>query len=185
VTENTASPLAAQQTSYNVRDFVDPKQLRIDIAYSKNNLDDAMMNQASMFAHYGVLASEASRQTDVVKMLLQNIEAAVYKVLSDENAVAGKKVTVPLMDSLVARHARVIDMKRALNEAKRVEATSKIAVEAFRHRRDMLVQHGLISREEMKGNLYIAERSVREEVIGHQKSSMLERLNKNKNRDAE
>jgi len=180
MTENTAGPVAKEQTIYNVREFVDAVQLKRDIAYSKNNLDDAMMNQAAMFAHYGVLAAEASRQVDVIKMLLQNVEAAVYKMTSDEKATAGEKVTVPMMDSLVARHSRVIDMKKALNDAKRVEATAKIAVEAFRHRRDMLIQHGLISREEMKGNLYIAERSVREQVLDTQKSSILDRL-KNKN----
>jgi hypothetical protein len=170
------APVVREQTSFSVREFVDAVQLRKDIAYSKNNLDDAMMNQASMFAFYGVLSAEAARQTDVVKLLLQNAEAAVYGLISGEKATAGEKATVPMMESLVARHPRVVDLKRALNEAKRVEAISKTAVEAFRHRRDMLIQHGLISREEMKGNLKIAERSVRDDALEAQKSGLLDRL---------
>lgn len=168
-------------TIFQVEEYIDANQLRRDVAYSKTNLDDAMMEQAAMFAHYGILASKASRQVDVVKLLLENATAAVYKLISEERAAEGLKTTVPMMDSLVARHERVVSMKRALNEAKRVESTAKIAAEAFRHRRDMLIQHGLISREEMKGELKIMEKSVREEAMDRQKEGVLSRLKESAN----
>lgn len=165
-------------TTYQIKDFIDAAQLRKDLVYSPNNLTDAMMQQASLFAHYGVLASQASRQVDVVKMLLENAESAVYQKVHGEKAVAGEKVTVPMMEALVARHERVISMKRALNEAKRVESSAKIAVEAFRHRRDMLIQHGLISREEMKGELRIMEKTELNRVFENQKHEVMARLKK-------
>jgi hypothetical protein len=176
-TPTTADPAMTAQTVYQVKDFVDASQLKRDLAYSTNNLSDAMMQQASLFSHYGVLHAEASHQVDVVKMLLENTEAAVYKMVSDEKAAAGEKVTVPMMDSLVARNARVVAMKKALNAAKRVEVVTKTAVEAFRHRRDMLVQQGLISREEMKGQITIAEKNVREDAQLAQRGALMDRIN--------
>ena len=140
---------------YQVRDFVDVAQLTKDLAFSPANLSDAMMQQAAMFSHYGVLAAEASRQVDVVKLLLETTEAAIDNLFRSKAVSLGEKTTEAQLEKRVSREARVIGMKQALNEAKRIEATAKTAVEAFRHKRDMLIQMGLISREEMKGDLRI------------------------------
>lgn len=172
----TTGDAGKELTVYQVRDFIDAAELKRDLAYSPNNLTDAMMQQASMFSHYGVLAAEAAKQTDVVKMLLENTEAAVSKLIRDEIAAAGDKVTEPAVAARIARHPRVVAMKKAVNEAKRVESIGKTAVEAFRHRRDMLVQQGLISREEMKGELSIRERNAREDAIEASKNIALDRL---------
>lgn len=158
----TTADAASRAPGYTIKDFVDPAQLKQDLAFSNNDLTSAMMQQASLFSHYGVLAAQASRQVDVVKLLLENTEAAVYKMLRDQAAVAGDKVTEAQLEKSVSRHDRVIAMKKSLNEAKRVEGITKTAVEAFRHRRDMLVQMGLISREEMKGELSIKAKTAAE-----------------------
>lgn len=163
MTDTTADPVAQPQ-GYNVRDFIDSAELKRDLAFSTNDLTSAMMQQASLFSHYGIEASQASRQVDVVKLLLENTEAAVYKLLRDQAATNGEKVTEAQLEKMVTRHPRVIAMKKSLNEAKRVESAAKIAVEAFRHRRDMLVQMGLISREEMKGELSIRAKTAAEEA---------------------
>jgi hypothetical protein len=168
------------QSVYNVRDFVDVATMKSDLSYSLNNLSDAMVRQASMFAHYGVLAADAGRQVDTVKLLLENTEAAIYQIIRNEKDAAAEKYTETLLERLISRHPRVIAMKKALNEAKRVEGITKTAMEAFRHRRDMLVQQGLISREEMKGEVAIAQRNAREDVQALQKSSYMDRI-KSKN----
>lgn len=172
--QTTADPVKSAP-GYNIKDFVDPAQLKVDLAFSDNDLTTAMMQQASLFSHYGVLLAQASRQVDVVDLLLENTEAAVYKMLRDRAATAGEKVTETMLEKMVSRHERVIAMKRSLNEAKRVEATCKTAVEAFRHRRDMLVQMGLISREEMKGELSIRAKSANEEAIRESAKRYLDR----------
>jgi hypothetical protein len=158
----TTADTASRSQGYTIKDFVDPVQLKEDLTFSNNDLTSAMMQQASMFSHYGVLAAQASRQVDVVKLLLENTEAAVYKLLRDHAAANAEKVTEVQLEKMVSRHDRVISMKKSLNEAKRVENITKTAVEAFRHRRDMLVQMGLISREEMKGELSIRAKSAAE-----------------------
>jgi hypothetical protein len=176
MTTPTTADAAKEVTTYPVRDFLDAHQLKKDLAFSPNNLTDAMIQQASMFSHYGVLAADASRQVDVVKMLLENTEAAVSQIIRDEVAKAGEKVTEAGIATKIARHQRVVSMKKALNEAKRIEAIGKTAVESFRHRRDMLVQLGLISREEMKGELRIGEKSAREQAAETSKELALSRL---------
>jgi hypothetical protein len=146
----TADP-AVEAPGFNVKNFVNAAQLKRDMAFSPNDIDTAMMEQASMFAHYGILHADALRQVDTVKLLLENTEAAVYKLMRDKAASDGEKVTETMLEKSIARHPRVISMKKALNQAKRVESIGKIAVEGFRHRRDMLVQQGVKLREEMKG----------------------------------
>jgi hypothetical protein len=158
-----------------VTNYIDTTRLKADLAYTPVNLSDAMMTQASLFAHYGELAAKASRQVDNLKLVLENTEAAVYRVIRDEVTDRGEKVTEGLLDKLVTRHERVINTKKALNEAKQIEAVAKTAVEAFRHRRDMLVQQGLIMREELKGEVAIGARNVREQEVEDLKERYLQR----------
>ncbi len=166
---------------FQVKDFVDAAQVRRDLGFSTNDLSSAMMQQASLFAHYGVLAADASRQVDTVKLLLESTEAAVYQSLRSKYLAAGEKITEALLEKQVARSDRVLSLKKALITAKRVESIGKTAMESFRHRRDMLVQQGLISREERKGDLIIATRNARDDVQENQKAEALDRLNKLRN----
>lgn len=161
--------------TFKVRNHVDSAQMKRDVAYSLTNLSDAMMQQASLLAHYGEISAKAARQVDDVKLLLENTEAAVDRKLRDEAAQAGAKTTEPQLEKSVSRHPKVIAMKKALNEAKQIEAIAKIAVEAFRHRRDMLVQEGATNRKEMEGELAIRVRQSRDELMEQTKSSILER----------
>lgn len=173
-TETTADPVA-NPVYYTVKNFIDATQLKRDLAFTLPTLTDAMMQQASLFAHYGVLAAESSRQVDVVEMLLESTEAAVYKILRNEAATAGEKVTEAQLEKMIARNNRVVGLKKALNEAKHVQAVSKIAVEAFRHRKDMIVQQGAISREEMKGELSMSVRALHDDAMEAKKAAYLSR----------
>jgi len=162
--------------AYAVKQYVDVVQLKADLSYSLANLSDAMVTQASLFTHYGVIAAQASRQVDEVKMLLEVAEARVYRLLRDQFAKDGEKISEARLEQSVAIDKRIITFKRALNEAKQIESAAKTAVEAFRHRRDMLVQQGLISREELKGELSIARRQVVEDTQESQRQRVLEGL---------
>lgn len=178
VSETNAEAAIVQQTTFQVKDFIDAAQLKRDLHFSPTNLDDAMFEQASRFADYGVKLAQASHQVDVVKLLLESAEAAVYKVLRDQAATKAEKVTEAQLEKLVARHARVVSMKKALNEAKRVEAIGKTAVEAFKQRRDMLVQQGAVAREELKGEVFTRARSAAEDARSAQVADILARRNK-------
>lgn len=167
---------AHEPVGYTVKTFIDADELRRDIAYSTTDLTSAMQKQGSLLVHYGRLHAEASHQVDVVKMLLESTEATYYKVIRDEFNKSGEKFTETLLEKMISRTPKVVQMKKALISAKRIEAMCKTAVEGFRHRRDMLVQQGLLSREEMKGELYIAERNAKNDAAEAQKQSALERI---------
>ncbi|MBX5130697.1 hypothetical protein HJB53_29865 [Rhizobium lentis] len=162
-----------------VRNYIDSAQLKEDVGYSLVDISGAQARQAQLFVHYGTLAAKASRQVDNIKLLLENTEAAVYRVLRDSMVAKGEKVTEALLDKMVTRHERVTAVKKALNEAKQIEAVAKIAVEGFRHRKDMLVQHGATEREEMKGELVTKLRSSREEDLTNLKEGYLKRVSQN------
>lgn len=163
--------------TYKVKNFIDADEMKRDMAFSPDpvGLSNAMVGQAALLARYGVILADASHQVDTVKMLLENVESVIYKTVREKKMKEGEKFTEPLLQSLVATHPRVVSAKKAVSEAKRVEAICKIAVEGFRHRRDMLIQQGSTSREEMKGELRINEASVRDSVLEAQKQSVLAR----------
>lgn len=180
----------ADEKRFEVKSFIDPLQFKKDVSYSTANLSGAMSDQASLFAHYGELAARASRQVDDIELLLENAEAKVYRLIRQDAATTGEKVTEVMLDKQVAVHPRVVQFKRALIEAKQIEATAKIYVEAFRSRKDMLVQQGAQAREEFKGEVFIAARSAGEEYLKEQKDNTLKKLNdirnaKRENRVAE
>jgi len=160
----------------SVKQFVDGKQLKEDVSFSDADLSSAMMEQASMFAHYGVLAAQAARQVDQMKTRLEIAESAVYRSLRDDLTAKGEKFTEGSLGAAVALHPEIRRHKMAVNEAKQIEQSAKIAVEAFRHRRDMLIQMGLISREEMKGELVVRKKQVVQDADQDVRDQVMQRL---------
>ncbi|MER9496413.1 hypothetical protein NKI86_32195, partial [Mesorhizobium sp. M0320] len=116
---------------------------------------------------------KAARQVDDVEIILENTIAAVYRRLRDDAASAGEKVTEAQLDKTVTRHPKVITAKKALNEAKQIESVAKIAVESFRHRRDMLVQLGAYERKEMEGEIAVRLRESRDERVQSDQNAVL------------
>lgn len=160
---------------FQVKNLVETGKLKSDLSYSLTDLSSAMMEQASLFAHYGVQLALASRQVDTLKLLVETAESAVYRREREEALNAGTKLTEVQLEKLVSRHSKVIDMKKALIEAKQIESIAKTAVEAFKQRRDMLVQSGATEREERKGEVVTAMRSAREELAHQTQGAVLKR----------
>jgi vacuolar-type H+-ATPase subunit H len=167
----------SEARKYEVRSFVDAMQFKKDVSYSSADLSGAMETQAALFAHYGELHARAARQVDDLELLLENAEAKVYRMLRDDASKKGEKVTEAMLEKFVSVHPQVVQFKRALNEARQIEATAKVYVEAFRNRKDMLVQQGAQAREEYKGEVFIAARSAGEEYLEEQKKATLHKLN--------
>lgn len=167
-----ASPV---RKTYRVLNFIDPVKLKEDHNYTQATIQDAMMGQAAIFAHYGDLAAKASRQVDDFKLLAEITEAKVYRICRDELAAKGEKVTEAALEKMVAVTPAMIQIKKALNEAKQIEASAKTTCESFRHRKDMLVQQGAQNREEYKGEVFIAARQATEDSLTSQKQRFLAR----------
>jgi hypothetical protein len=112
------------------------------------------MKQAALFAHYGELQAEASRQVANIELLLENREAIAYRNMRDQAVAAGEKApSDAALTKMIVLDPKVRAAKIALNEAKQIESICKTTVEAFKQKRDMLVQHGASEREERKGEM--------------------------------
>jgi hypothetical protein len=172
------------EKAISVENYIDEKQLGKDLSFSTNDLSAAMMQQSALFVYYGTRASMASRQVNNLEMILEATESTIYRKLRDTYATSGEKVTEKQLEKEVIGDKRVIALKRAVNEAKQVEQIAKIATEGFRHRRDMLVQQGLLSREEMKGDVSIAKRQLSEELTEQQKQDTLDRIAKRRSTES-
>jgi hypothetical protein len=160
--ELVPSPASKKPLVVRVRNYIDPKQLKIDLSYSTVDLSTAMVEQAQRYVEYAGYAAKASRQVDDIAMLLEITESKVYRKLRDGAVKSGAKLTEVQLEKSVSVHPQVVQMKRARNEAKQIEANAKAAAEAFKQRRDMLIQEGAKQRQERDGEVAINARRERE-----------------------
>lgn len=175
-TTQTAAP-AVVKPAIRVINHIDGEQAKQDVAYSLADLSSAMQEQASLHLHYGELAAKASRQVDDLKITLEAAESKVYRKLRDDYDTAGKKITEKLLEMETAAHPTIHAIKKAINEAKQIEAIAKAAVQAFGHRKDMLVQHGAKDRVELQGELRIQAANANSDAQKEGAVSMLAKRN--------
>lgn len=139
----------------DIKKLIDVDQMKKDMRFSDTDLTTPMMDQASLYASYAIVSAEASMQVDNFKMYLEIQEAKIDKSIRDAAVEAGDKYTEKKITSMIVGDKRYVSMSKKVNEAKMIAAIAKETLEALKHRRDMLVQIGVTSREEMKGELRI------------------------------
>jgi hypothetical protein len=164
------------RVSLRVVNYIDGDKLKEDVAYSEADLNSAFQQQSSLFVHYATLHAKAERQVDDLKLTLEAAESKVYRNLRDAAAEKSEKVTEAQLEKTVSGTEVIINLKKLLNEAKQVAAIAKGAVEGFKQRRDMLIQSGADQREELKGELRLAARAARDDVLERQKDRVLKGL---------
>lgn len=143
--------------SDNKRDQDDPvsfsKKLREDVAFNEHNLNESFMNQAAHVAYYSVIAHRSAEAHEKAKAKLDLVEAMIDNELRNEAIDKGEKVTEALLAKKIKLDTRYQAAQYAVIEARTKAGITKDAMEAFRHKRDMLIQVGADQREEMKGEL--------------------------------
>lgn len=172
MTEDTKS----KPRTFKVQNFIDADQLSKDISFSPVDLTSAMVEQSALVVHYGTLLAKSQRQTEDLKLVLENAEARVYRQLRDKAAETGTKMTEAQLEKEVILSETVLALKKALSEARQIEATAKIAVDAFRGRRDMLTSMGLMAREELRGEMSINRRNEVEQALDATKERYMRRM---------
>jgi hypothetical protein len=131
----------------------DAEQLRADLEVDRGDLNNSFLTQAGLFSFYAEQHARMMRQEGAKKLALEVIEAKLDKALRDEAASNNVKVTEKQIEQAIARNADYIRAAHAYNEARALTELAKGAVEAFRQRRDMLIQLGANDRHDMKGEL--------------------------------
>lgn len=131
--------------------FVDPAKLVADLALNEVDLNDAFLNQAGLYAYYGVLAARAAAQAASTKLLRDVTEAKVSQEVRSRALDDKEKVTEAVISERVTLDPRTKAVNKAYIRATEIEGELKSAAEAMRQRRDMVIQLGASSREEAKG----------------------------------
>jgi hypothetical protein len=134
-----------------LKTLIDAEQLKADLQFSDVDMNSAFMAQASLFAHYAVISAQANKQVDDIKMMLEVKEALVSQKLRDEATAAGEKVVETKIASQLHTKKEIVELRKTLNEAKLIADLARSSLEAFRHKRDCMIQVGVAVREELKG----------------------------------
>lgn len=154
---STTEEVMGKLLSYKVKSFVDREQLARDVAVSSTNLSDAFCSQADMFAYYSAQAAHAEHQFERLKDKKDWLMASIDHALRQEAIAKGDKLTEPQIEKMILRDPRYQKFASLCNDAKREVARAKGATEAFKQRRDMLVQAGADERQERKGSLRMSQ----------------------------
>lgn len=159
--------------SPTLQKFVDPYQLKKDVSFSEHNLDDAMAQQASLYAYYAAQATKAQLQSDRMKHQVEIVEAKLYHEY--RNAHKGEKVTESFISKLVLIDSRHAAATKRNNEARMIASLAKEAAEALKQRRDMLTQTSKWQLEQQKGELFLKSKDASMES---RKQSVLDKIRK-------
>lgn len=142
--------------------FMNPAKFEEDQQINPLNLDEMFMTQAGHFAYYGTLSAKANKQASNMKMMMEIKEAELAREHRDNLNDTHAKVTEAMINSAVITDPRYKRITMLYHEAVEISENLKTVVEAFRQRRDMLVQMGAMQREELKGDLVMKSKEARE-----------------------
>lgn len=162
-----------------VKPYVDPEQLQSDLSFTLEDLDSANMEQASLYAHYAELYVRAQYQYDSTKAAQEIIEAKLDQEIRDLLAAdPKKKITEGVVAAEIKRHPKYLQTVKAVNESRMYMALAKESLEAFKQRRDMLVQVGVQRREEMKGDLLIKSKHAELDAMKEKRQALLDKMSR-------
>ena len=142
-----------------VANFVDSLQLREDLHFSETDIDGASIEQASMFAYYAELAMKAQIQADKFKNRVELLESHIAQELRDDAIETGKKVTEASIKQSISGDRRYIKAQLDSSKAKAQFDFTKNALEAFKQRKDMIIQIAVNRRTERESKVLIRETS--------------------------
>ena len=143
------------KTEESLKVTVDTAQLMSDMHIDDANLTESMIQQPALYVHYAMICAEAQRQMDKAKITVDLTESKAHEELTNACRSAGEKVVETALAKQIDRHPSCLKAQVKFADAKAIYTVAKEALEAFRQRRDMLVQIGVNSREEMKGEMRI------------------------------
>lgn len=161
MTQAAANPLSLQE-------FIDVEAFSKEIDDDMGDLNEAMRTQTARAAYYGMKHAQAKRQKGRIDNIVKATEAKLRKELRKKlveeaqeiaNEEGGKpeRITKDMVDAAIFTDARMIKLLNIQLEADEIENVCKVAYDAFRTRREMLVSMGHLTREQMRSQLAMRE----------------------------
>ncbi|EOB4971311.1 hypothetical protein [Vibrio fluvialis] len=131
------------------------EQLRRDLEIRDADLDGCMTEQASLYGYYSILYARAQLEADHAKIQVEIIKAKKSAALRNAKAGRGLKYTEAQIEAETLRSEDFINATHKANLTRMRATILKEGLEAFKQRRDMLVQKGKARLEDLKGELYL------------------------------
>jgi galactitol-specific phosphotransferase system IIB component len=140
-----------------IETFVEIEQIKKDLEFTSVGIDKAFMEQAAMFSYYAFARRQAERQEEKLKHASKIMSSRIDKALRTKCREEKIKMSEPQIASEIESDPRMIELHKNYLDARQIANLLGDTVEAFRHRRDMLIQFGADSRQERAGELRMSE----------------------------
>lgn len=140
-------------------------QLRKDLSINEVDLDGEMTQQASLYGYYASLYAMAQLKADKAKTRVDVVRGKCYRLHRNRIISKGDKPTEPQIEAAVLIDETYISAQDLYAERRMQAQFAKDAMEALKHKRDMLVQMGVARREELKGETFIKKKERESEEL--------------------
>lgn len=111
-----------------------------DLEFDRDDLDVAWKTQARKLMEYGYLSAKTEREVSDLKRELERIEAKLYGIYRTTLSLDGARINEATIESKVRNDPSYLTARANYDKAKERADILKHAVNAFSHRRDMIVQ---------------------------------------------
>ena len=111
-----------------------------DLGFLRDDLDDAWLNQDILFVKYASEANKLEREVSRAKAALETVEAKLSARIRSDLSLNGIRATSTLIESKVKQDAIYIRGRTIYDNAKSDLELARHVIEAFRHRKDMIIQ---------------------------------------------
>tara|TARA_R110000851_G_scaffold59347_8_gene137376 strand:- start:1738 stop:2241 length:504 start_codon:yes stop_codon:yes gene_type:complete len=133
--------------------FPSAEEVASDVSFTEAQLDDNMIQQPALVAHYGRLLAEAQYDADTNKQMMEIAESKAANKLREAANDEGRKITESLINSTLPTVKAVAVAREKFNRSKSDHEVMKTTFEAFRQKKDMMVQIGVNRRAEIEGKI--------------------------------
>lgn len=118
-----------------------------------DQLEQLMPKQVADFAVASYRLSLAHKQTQMIDLELETLQARLYRMYRNKIIEKGDKPTEKLIDSYIKANEKYIELSQKLFDAETIESINKGIVSALVQRKDIIVQMAVNRREEIKSRI--------------------------------
>lgn len=150
-----------------LKTFIDVDVFTTEVQDELSDLTAAMQTQTARTAYYGMQYAGAQKQAKKVKLIASSVEAQLTSTYRKKLEAAARdeveesnkppvRITAEMVKSAVHLDANFIKYAQLQIDADEIEQVCRVAYDAFKTRRDMLISLGQLSRAQLSGNATVA-----------------------------
>lgn len=137
------------------------KKYQEEIRFSKETIHDDLMQQASKYAFYAIMAELAEEAYDDAKLELELLEATLDEHYRNKFLQSGDKITEKKLEKVVALNKARIESVKDKIMAKKNWGILKALTKAFEQRKEGVIALASIYRQEHDVDIFIKKEELR------------------------